>query len=122
MRYFHLIGALLFIAFAGVQLNDPDPFLWIFIYLSVAGVCILGFFSRYFPKITLALALMCLGYSLWFMPGVNEWLMQDNRAQLFDNVAKMEHAFIEESREFLGLWIAAATLLFYAYRGRTRKS
>ena len=122
MRYLHLIGALLFIVFAGVQLNDPDPLLWICIYFSVAVVCILGFYTRYFPKLTFTLALVFLGYSLWFIPGVKEWLMQDNRAQLFDNVAKMEHPFIEESREFLGLWIAAATLFFYAHRGRAPKS
>lgn len=108
--------------FAGVQLNDPDPLLWTFIYFSVAGVCVLGFFSRFYPKLTLALALVLVVYSLWFVPGVRQWLGQDNRVQLFDNVAKMEHPFIEESREFLGLWIAALTLFFYALRGRARKS
>lgn len=118
MRYLHLALAVLFVLFAIVQLNDPDPLHWVFIYLAVATICALAFFQKYFPKICFALAAVFLAYSVWFVPGVQAWLGQENHAQLFDNVAKMEHPFIEESREFLGLWVAAAVLLFYGYRGR----
>jgi hypothetical protein len=92
----------------------------VLIYASVAVICALTFFKRYFPKICFALATGFLVYSLWFVPGVREWLGQENHAQLFDNVAKMEHSFIEESREFLGLWIAAATTLAYGFYCRRR--
>lgn len=121
MRYLHLFLALLFVVFAIVQLNDPDPLHWVLIYGSVATICALAFFQKYFPKICFALAAAFIAYSLWFVPGVKEWLAQENHAQLFDNVAKMEHPFIEESREFLGLWVAAAALLFNGFRGRTKK-
>ncbi len=47
MRITHLIVAIIFIAFGMVQLNDPDPYLWVVVYLGVA-VCAIGyFFKRY---------------------------------------------------------------------------
>jgi len=55
------------------------------------------------------------------MPGIKEWLAQENKSQLFDNVAKMEHPFIEESREFLGLMINVAVLAVYLIISRKKK-
>jgi hypothetical protein len=121
MRYLHLLSALLFVAFAAVQLNDPDPLIWVLIYGAVAAISVLAFFRKHYPGVCVVLALLFVGYSIWFLPGVQEWLGQKNPAQLFDNVAKMEHPFIEESREFLGLWVAAITLLAYGWFGRRQR-
>ena len=59
-------------------------------------------------------------YSFVYLPGLAEWLRQDNKAALFDNVAKMENLYIEESREFLGLLICIIVLSFYLFRSRKR--
>ena len=45
-RWLYYIPALLFVVFAGVQYNDPDPFLWIGIYLYVAVANIMAALGR----------------------------------------------------------------------------
>lgn len=116
MRILNYILAVMFLLFAFVQVNDPDPVVWILIYGVMAVSCILAAFDFYRRKIIIALGAVFLLYSIYFFPGVQEWLAQDDKAQLFDNVAKMEHPFIEESREFLGLMICLAVLVFHYVR------
>jgi hypothetical protein len=106
--------------FAFLQLNDPDPVIWILIYGIMAVVCVLAMFN-YYPRIVLLSLLAFYSiYSIFYFPGVKEWLAQDDKARLFDNVAKMEHPFIEESREFLGLMINVLVLVFYLIRSRRK--
>jgi hypothetical protein len=47
---------------------------------------------------------------------VIEWLKQDNKSALFDEIAKMRHPYIEETREFLGLFICIAVLVLQLVR------
>lgn len=110
----------MFIVFAFLQLNDPDPIIWILIYGIMAVVCVLAIFEFYPRNLLIILAAIYLLYSVYYFPGVKVWLSHDNKAQLFDNVAKMEHPFIEESREFLGLMINVAVLVFYIVRSRKK--
>jgi hypothetical protein len=118
MKILNFILAIIFIVFAFVQINDPDPILWILIYGAMAVLCILAMFNIFPKNVILVLAIVYIAYSLYYIPGVKEWLHQDDKTQLFDNVAKMEHPFIEESREFLGLWICIIVLIFYYMRAR----
>ena len=39
MKLFNYLFVLIFILFAAVQYNDPDPYLWIPIYIYVAFIC-----------------------------------------------------------------------------------
>jgi hypothetical protein len=66
------------------------------------------------------LLVLLVGYSTLLIPSVLVWLRQEHLTDLFDEVAKMEHLYIEESREFLGLMICVSVLLFYLVK--TRKS
>jgi hypothetical protein len=116
MKIVNFILAVLFLTFAFVQINDPDPVVWILIYGGMAVICIMAIFEFYVRKVLIVLAVLLAAYSLFFIPGVLEWLQNDNKSALFDEVAKMEHLYIEESREFLGLWICISTLLFYLFR------
>ncbi|MBL7858231.1 MAG: transmembrane 220 family protein [Cyclobacteriaceae bacterium] len=116
MRVLNYILALMFLLFAFVQVNDPDPILWILIYGAMAVACVLAAFEIYPTKFLIALLVVYGLYSLVYIPGVLEWLQTDNKADLFDDVAKMEHPYIEESREFLGLLICDAVLIFYIIR------
>jgi len=50
--------------------------------------------------------------------GMLEWLGSPNRKLLFDNIAKMQYPYIEEAREFLGLLICIAVLLYFFVRHR----
>ena len=116
MRIVNFLLVVMFLIFAFLQLNDPDPIVWILVYGMMAAVCVMAIFEFYPRKILIALAIAYLAYSIYYFPGVRVWLAGDNKAQLFDNVAKMEHPFIEESREFLGLMINVAVLVFYIVR------
>lgn len=106
----------MFLAFAFLQLNDPDPVIWILIYGAMAVLAIMAIFEFYPLKFIIGLTVVYVGYSLFYIPGVLEWLQQDDRSALFSDVAKMEHLYIEESREFLGLMICVAVLIFYWVR------
>lgn len=120
MRILNFILAFMFIVFAFLQVNDPDPFIWITIYGVMAVFCILAAFEFY-PKKFLWGAVIVFGlYAIYYLPGVQEWLMNDHKEDLFDNLAKMNHLYIEESREFLGLMICLATLTFILIRAKRK--
>lgn len=116
MRILNFILAIMFMVFAFLQVNDPDPALWILIYGVMAVFCILAAFDFYRQKIIIILGIFYALFSTYYFPGVKEWLQHDDRALLFDNIAKMEHSYIEESREFLGLMICVIVLIFHYIR------
>lgn len=118
MRIVSFILAIMFVVFAFVQINDPDPIIWILIYGAMAVICVLAAFQIYPIKVMVGLALIYGIYSIYYFPGVREWLHQDDKSLLFDNLAKMQFSYIEESREFLGLMICVVVLVFYIIRGR----
>ena len=122
MKIFSSILALMFFSFAFVQLNDPDPVLWIIIYLSMAAICILAIFNKYYKIVMAILAVGYLIYAVILFPGLVEWLQTENKSLLFDDIAKMQHIYIEESREFLGLIICLAVLAVYWFRSTNSKS
>src|SRR5688572_14552688 len=118
MKILNFILAVMFLIFAFVQVNDPDPLLWIMIYGSMSVLAVLAMFNVYNKNITLILLVLFVAYSLIYVKGVREWFSQDNKAELFDDVAKMQHVYIEETREFMGLWICIIVLIFYFIRAR----
>ena len=110
MKIVNALLALMFLVFSYLQLNDPDPLIWISIYLAMVIVCVMGIFRYYPKKFLYTLIGLFAAYSIIYISGVKEWLGQENKSDLFDNVAKMEHLYIEESREFLGLMICIIVL------------
>lgn len=124
MKVLNFTLAALFLLFAFVQVNDPDPLLWILIYGSMAVLAVLAMFKIYPRTVIIILLIVLFGYSLVYVPGVREWLNQEDKSELFDNVAKMNHLYIEEAREFLGLWVCIIVLIFYFIKSRrvTRNS
>ena len=124
MRILNSILALMFLAFAFVQINDPDPVVWILIYGAMATLAIMAIFEYYPRKFLVGILVLYLAYGLYtliYHPGVLEWLKSDTKADIFDDVKKMENLYIEESREFLGLVICISVLILYvafAFRRR----
>lgn len=121
MKVVNFLLAVMFLIFAFVQVNDPDPLIWILIYGAMAVVCVMAMFTYYPFRILVALLVAYLAYSAFYFDGVSEWIRQDNKADLFDDLAKMEHWYIEEAREFLGLFICIIVLLFYLVQSRKRR-
>jgi len=118
MKILNFLLAAMFLLFAFLQVNDPDPLLWITIYGSMAVLAILAMFKIYPKRIILIILVLFVAYSLLYVPGIKEWILSDNKSDLFDDVAKMNNLYIEETREFLGLWICIAVLSFYFIRSR----
>jgi hypothetical protein len=118
MKILNFVLAAMFLLFAFVQINDPDPVLWILIYGAMAVLAILAMFNLHPRRIILILLVLFAAYSMVYAEGVMEWLRQEDKGALFDDVAKMEHLYIEQAREFLGLWVCIIVLIFYFIRSR----
>lgn len=113
MKVVNLLLAVMFLSFAFVQLNDPDPIVWILIYGSMAVVCIMAAFRYFLKPLLFVLLVGFIAYSFVFLDGVMEWFTQKDKTVLFDDIAKMQHPYIEESREFLGLMICIIVLIVH---------
>lgn len=105
---------LLFTTFAWVQINDPDPVLWIIAYLVVAAVCLARTFNYSWKYINLTIHIGFVVASLFFLGGVWEWLNTDDKSEIFGEMV-YKKPYIEQTREFLGLTIAAIAM-FYQYK------
>ena len=112
----------MFMSFAFVQVNDPDPILWILIYGAMAAISVMAIFEFYIPKLMWILLSGYLIYVVILLPGFMDWLNSEDKSLLFDDLAKMQYLYIEEAREFLGLGICIAVLAFYLKRSYKNKS
>lgn len=115
MKIVKIFFAVLFLLFAVVQFNDPDPLLWIIVYGSMMVVSIMSIYERYPTRIMVVMASGFLIMTILYFDGFNDWLKSPDRSLLFDDLAKMQFPYIEEAREFLGLLICLAVLIFYFY-------
>lgn len=123
MKIFNILFCILFLISAGLQYNDPDPYIWIPIYLYGAILCWLAFRGKYYPKAYLAGIIIFAGYALYFFfteNGVLDWI-QKHDAENIAATMKASTPWIEETREFFGLLILIIVLLVnlvYAKRKR----
>ena len=111
--FLNIIFLLSFLAFAYVNLNDIDWYLWVPIYLSAAICCGLAAFGRYYPAIYLLLIAFYLLYAvlLFFQKdGVRDWITKYNKPSLVESMQATK-PYIEKTREFFGLLIIAGALL-----------
>jgi Transmembrane family 220, helix len=121
MRIFNLTFCILFILFAALQYNDPDPYVWMPIYLYAAVLCWFAFRKKYFPRAYLFGVVIYAGYAIYKFfdeNGVWDWLTKHHASNIADTM-KAEQPWIEETREFFGLVILIVVLLidfFYAKR------
>jgi uncharacterized membrane protein len=118
MRYLALFFAVLFVLFAAVQYNDPDPWFWIPIYLIPAIISFLVFRGTYpVAAMWIAAVLFLIGAIYWLPPNMSEWIGMEQEASSL----QMGVPFIEEARESMGLLLvfvamAAYLIAFYTHR------
>jgi hypothetical protein len=123
MKAFNIIFAVLFLICAGLQYNDPDPYLWMPIYLYGTILCWLAAGNKFYPGAYLFGIVAYLGYAVYLFftkDGVLDWVQQHN-AENIAATMKAEKPWIEDAREFFGLVILIVVLLinyFYAKRNR----
>jgi len=107
MKIFNYIFCFLFIVFAALQYNDPDPYIWVPIYLYSAVLCYLAAQKKFYPKAYLT-GIVIYGlyaaYLFFDKTGVLDWVKEHNAESMVQTM-KAEKPWIEESREFFGLVI-----------------
>jgi hypothetical protein len=107
MKTFNLVAVVLFVLFAALQYNDPDPYIWIPIYVVSAYVCFQtykGKLDRFSHWIIVA---FCLIYAVRLMidpNGVIAWFKEHDAENLVQSM-KATKPWIEQTREFGGLLI-----------------
>ena len=112
MKVFNIIFGIVFILFAGLQYNDPDPLLWITIYMYTSVLCLLAASGRYYTKAYLFGIIVYSAYALYKVfdtNGLLDWL-QLHDAENIAQTMKAEQPWIEESREFFGLLLLVIIL------------
>ena len=117
MKITKIVLAVLFLIFAVVQYNDPDPWLWIAIYGIVAVAFIANLSGWYNKTILLVLILAGIAYSFTYLGGVIDYIGMGQPGAIVETM-KAEKPYIEETREFFGLWMAIAALIFLFRQGR----
>ncbi len=111
MKIVNLILAILFVSFAIVQYNDPDPWLWITLYLFIGAISAFAAFGKYSRPILIGGILICIVGILILVPEFVHWI-QTGAESIVESM-KTEKPHIEFVREFLGLFICLITLLFH---------
>ena len=112
MKAFNIVFIVLFIIFAGLQYNDPDPYVWIPIYLYAAWLFFLSLKSKYNPVLYIigyvAYGLYAL-YLFFDKTGVLDWAKEHHGENIAETM-KATKPWIEETREFFGLIILIVVL------------
>jgi hypothetical protein len=125
IKIFNIFFTVLFILSALLQYNDPDPYIWVPIYLYGTWICIDGARNRYHPKAYLAGVIVYITYAAYLFfdqTGVLNWW---NLHQAENIVQEMEpdKPWIEETREFGGLILLILVILvnWIYFRNRLKK-
>ena len=102
-----VIFGILFLSFAAFQYNDPDPLIWMTIYLIAAVLSFAAGFGRVSNSVlSVACVLYIAGVIYWWperFEGVGDSMRDAATGALLVNV--------EEGRESLGMAICAAAML-----------
>lgn len=125
MKALNFIFTLLFLASAVLQYNDPDPYLWIPIYLYGAALCWLAFRNKFYPTAYIIGIVAFAGYAVYLFftkDGVLDWIREHNAENIAGSM-KATKPWIEDTREFFGLAILIiAMLVNLVYTRKKRKA
>jgi len=108
----HTVIALMFMAMAIVQLNDPDPIFWVAVYMAVAFVPVSKLLAYRSIAIFYVAVGMCLAGLLISAPGFIDYLSSQDFTAINGGMSE-EKPYVESAREFLGMLIGAVCLMFY---------
>lgn len=117
-RIFFLVWSLFFLLFAYWQFNDPDPEVWVTMYLISALMCALAVFNRFYLPLLISAAIAAfIGGFYLFPASVRDWVLQEwQQADL-----SMKTPDMEVARESFGLFIISVIIGLAAYRGWVQK-
>jgi hypothetical protein len=107
VKTFNLIAAILFVLFAALQYNDPDPYIWIPKYMVSAYVCFQNYKGKYDAFLHWIIVAFSLIYAIRLMidpNGVIAWFKKHDAENIVQSM-KATKPWIEQTREFGGLLI-----------------
>lgn len=107
----NIILGVLFLSFAVLQLNDPDPIIWFSMYMIVAIVSIASNYKSINSLIIWGLIIGYLIYASTYFSLFLDWLQTEDKNEIFGEMV-YEKPYLEGSREFFGLIMAAGALIF----------
>jgi len=113
MKVFNIIFIIVFILSAALQYNDPDPYVWMPIYLYGAYLCYQAIHKKYNPVLYIIGLGGYFAYAIYLFfdkQGVLNWAEEHN-AENIAQTMKATKPWIEETREFGGLLILIVVLL-----------
>lgn len=123
-KIFNVVFAVLFLICAGLQWNDPDPYLWMPLYLLSVLSCVYAFKGISAKRLNMFNIAVYSPYALYNFvveDGVLSWATEHN----FDSLTQSMMAstpWIENTREFGGLFIMLVVCAINLYVGRQQLS
>ena len=109
----------MFLLFAYLNLNDPDPILWVSLYVLIGLAHLLDFIKIYFPSpynytaawlnFYLFMSLGLLLYACFYFPDLIIWLSASDKMDLVGKM-KAGKSYIEGTRELGGLLMASISM------------
>lgn len=116
MKIANWILGVLFLLFAAVQLNDPDPLKWIVLYGGIAVISIFGALGRYNRWFLWAGLSVCLIWMVTLIPDIVDWVKMGMPS--ITETMKAEKEYIELAREFFGVLVSGMALLWHLYASK----
>ena len=113
MRILNIAFIAFFVLSAALQYNDPDPYIWMPIYLYGAFLCFRAIQKNYNPMLYVAGLIVYCGYAIYLFfdrAGVLSWVTEHGSESLVQSM-KATKPWIEETREFGGLLILIVALV-----------
>ena len=101
MKIFNIVFSVLFVLFAALQYNDPDPYIWMPIYLYTAILCWQASRNKFYPKAYasgIGVYVIYAVYKIFDHNGLLDWI-NEHHAENIAETMKAEKPWIEESRE-----------------------
>ena len=123
-KVFSIVFAVLFLISAGLQWNDPDPYLWIPLYLLSVLSCVYAFKGMSAKRLNIFNIAVYSVYAVYLFlekDGVISWATEHH----FDSLTQSMLAsspWIENTREFGGLFIMLVVCAINLYVGRQQLS
>lgn len=108
------------LVFALLQLNDPDPLVWVSYYAAIACACTVAAYRPLPAVVFLGLAAVTATGAALALPGFADWILNRPASDLWAPMSA-DRMYIEHSRELLGLAIAGACLTVSRRLSRSKR-
>ena len=116
MKILNIFLVTLFVLSALVQYNDPDPYIWVPIYLFPAAVSFYAIKGKYNKTVILIGLIPTTLFMISYIPDFMNWIKMGEPSIV--ETMKAEKPYVELTREFGGLVICVAALVFQYFKAR----